>query len=157
MNPTFNKDLDLTISRVMKAPRTVVWDAWTKPEQFVQWFIPAPTRCKVVDMDLTAGGAFITQMSEDGGEFVPHINGCFLAVDYMERIVFTNSLVAGWRPAEHPFITAIITLRDHPDGTEYVAHVMHKSTADRDKHDKLGFYDGWGTVTEQLAKLVEPK
>jgi uncharacterized protein YndB with AHSA1/START domain len=52
-------------------------------------------------------------------------------------------------------MTAIITLRDHPMGTDYVAHVMHKSNADRNMHEEMGFYDGWGTVVEQLAKLVE--
>jgi uncharacterized protein YndB with AHSA1/START domain len=34
---------------------------------------------------------------------------------------------------------------------------MHKSQADRDLHEELGFYDGWGTVTEQLARLAEPR
>lgn len=73
----------------------------------------------------------------------------------LERIVFTNALVGGWRPAEQPFITAIIRLADHPLGTEYSAHVMHKSRADRDQHQELGFDDGWGTVLQQLAELVE--
>jgi uncharacterized protein YndB with AHSA1/START domain len=152
---TVNPDLDLTISRVIKAPRSVVWNAWTDPASFEQWWIPAPAKCKVVDMDLRPGGAFVTQMSEDGGPFAPHLSGCFLAVDEMERIVFTNALVGGWRPAEQPFMTAIITLRDHPLGVDYVAHVMHKDNADRNMHDELGFYDGWGTVIEQLAARVE--
>ena len=54
-------------------------------------------------------------------------------------------------------MTAIITLQDHPQGTEYVAHVMHKNEADRTMHEKMGFADGWGTVTEQLAKLAEQR
>ena len=52
-------------------------------------------------------------------------------------------------------MTALITLWDHPDGTEYVAHVMHKSNADRTRHEELGFFDGWGTVADQLATLSE--
>jgi uncharacterized protein YndB with AHSA1/START domain len=106
-------------------------------------------------MELRPGGSFETQISESGGDFMPHLRGCFLAVDDLERIVFTNSLVDGWRPAEQPFMTAIITLRDHPNGTEYLAHVMHKNNADRNMHEEMGFYDGWGTVTEQLAALAE--
>jgi uncharacterized protein YndB with AHSA1/START domain len=152
-----NPELDLTISRVIKAPRSLVWNAWTDPASFEQWWIPAPATCKVVEMDLRPGGAFVTKMSENGGAFTPHLSACFLAVDDRERLVFTNALVGGWRPAEHPFMTAIITLKDHPQGTEYHAHVMHKSNADRNMHEKLGFYDGWGTVIEQLAALVEPR
>ncbi|MGD9743133.1 MAG: SRPBCC domain-containing protein [Dongiaceae bacterium] len=52
-------------------------------------------------------------------------------------------------------MTAIITLRDHPEGTDYGALVMHKSKADRTLHEEMGFYDGWGTVIEQLAALAE--
>jgi uncharacterized protein YndB with AHSA1/START domain len=109
-------------------------------------------------MDLRPGGGFLTQMSENGTDFTPHMNACFLAVDDLERIVFSNALVGGWRPAEQHYptaMTAIITLRDHPAGTDYVAHVMHKNDADRDTHKEMGFYDDWGTVAEQLAKLVE--
>ena len=148
-------DLDLTISRIIQAPRPKVWSAWTNPSSLEKWWIPEPSRCKVVEMDLEPGGSFVTQLSENGGEFVPHIRGCFLAVDELERIVFTDSLVAGWRPAAEPFMTAVITMRDHPMGTEYFAHVMHKTRADRALHEGLGFYDGWGTVIEQLARLVE--
>jgi uncharacterized protein YndB with AHSA1/START domain len=152
---SLNPDLDLTISRIIKAPRSEVWRAWTDPASFEQWWIPAPARCKVLEMNLHPGGSFVTQISENGGDFMPHLSGCFLAIDDLERIVFTNSLVGGWRPAEQPFMTAIITLQDHPDGTDYVAHVMHKSNADRSMHEEMGFFDGWGTVAEQLAKLVE--
>ncbi|MCQ4120025.1 SRPBCC family protein [Rhodococcus tibetensis] len=155
MVPSLTNELDLTISRIIKAPRSAVWDAWTDPASFEQWWVPAPAKCRVLEMDLRPGGAFATQISEDGGEFAPHINGCFLAVDHLERIVFTNSLVAGWRPAENPFMTAIITLGDHPQGTEYVAHAMHKNNADRNLHEEMGFADGWGTVVAQLAALVE--
>jgi uncharacterized protein YndB with AHSA1/START domain len=150
-----NPELDLTISRVIKAPRTLVWNAWADPVSFAKWWIPAPTRCNVVAMDLRPGGAFVTQMSDAGGPFVPHLDACFLDIVEGERIVFTNALTGGWRPAEHGFMTALITLRDHPQGTEYVSHAMHKNRADREKHEELGFHDGWGAVVGQLAALVE--
>jgi uncharacterized protein YndB with AHSA1/START domain len=63
--------------------------------------------------------------------------------------------VAGWRPADAAFVTAVITMADHPDGTEYTATAMHRNRADRDQHEELGFHDGWGTVIRQLADLVE--
>jgi uncharacterized protein YndB with AHSA1/START domain len=106
-------------------------------------------------MDMRPGGAFVTEMSDSGGPFVPHLAACFLDVAEGERIVFTNALTEGWRPAERGFMTAVIRFSDHPDGTEYVAYAMHKNRADRDKHEEMGFHDGWGTVTAQLAALVE--
>lgn len=155
MSGTFDATRDLTISRIIKAPRAAIWRAWTDPRSFEQWWVPAPARCRVVEMAVRPGGALTTEISENGGAFAPHLSACFLAIEEGERIVFTNSLVGGWRPAEQPFMTAVITLRDHRQGTDYAAHVMHKNDADRKMHDELGFFDGWGTVIGQLARLVE--
>ena len=95
-------------------------------------------------------------MSENGADFEPHMQACFLAVDSLERIGFTTALVTGFRPAGTALrMTAILTFAEHASGTTYAAHVMHESGADRAVHDKMGFQDGWGTVIAQLAELVE--
>ena len=156
MRPVANPELDLSISRIIEAPRHRVWEAWAVASNLERWWVPAPAGCRVVELDLRPGGAFVTEIDEEGNGFAPHMNACFLDIEHGRRIVFTNALLGGWRPAENPFITAIITLEDHPDGTEYVSYVMHKDRADRDTHEELGFFDGWGTVVEQLADLVEP-
>jgi len=155
MTTSQHPELDLTVSRIIKAPRSAVWRAWADPESFEQWWVPAPEICRVREMDLRPGGSFRTEISDDGAEFGQHLSACFLAVDELERIVFTDALVAGYRPAEGSFMTAVITMKDHPDGTEYTATAMHRNGADRDKHEQLGFHEGWGTVTRQLAELVE--
>ncbi|MGG5172730.1 hypothetical protein ACQR35_11215 [Pseudarthrobacter sp. J1738] len=53
-----------------------------------------------------------------------------------------------------PFITGVFTFEDHPDGTLYTARALHKDKADRDNHLELGFFEGCGAVTEQLAELA---
>ncbi len=126
------------ISRVIKALRQAVWNAWTDPGISSTWRVPAPALCKVVELDLVPGGAFTTWISEGDGDFAPHLQRLFLDVEDRRRLVFTNALTGGWRPAEQPFMTAIITLTDHPDGTDYAAHAMHKSPADRAMHAELG-------------------
>jgi uncharacterized protein YndB with AHSA1/START domain len=154
MTPS-HPELDLTVARIIKAPRSAVWNAWAEPKNFEQWWVPEPAICRVRTMDLRAGGSFRTEISQDGIEFSAQITGCFLAIKELEHIIFTDALVAGWRPADTAFVTAVITMTDHPDGTEYTATAMHRNSADRDQHEKLGFHDGWGTVTRQLAELVE--
>ncbi|WP_417220289.1 SRPBCC family protein [Arthrobacter sp.] len=157
MNDSSANPFDLTITRIIHAPRQRVWGAWADPSTFEKWWIPAPLTCKAREMELRPGGSFRTEMSEDGVSFEPHITGCFLAVEELERIVFTDALVAGWRPADSPFVTASFTFADHAQGTLYTSTAMHRNRADRDKHEQLGFHDGWGTVINQLAKLVETR
>lgn len=152
-----NPDLDLDLERIIAAPRATVWNAWTDPSQLAQWWIPAPTRCRVEHLDLRPGGAFVTRLSDDGAEFAPHLDACFLAVDEFERIVFTNAIDSSWRPASPAPVamTATITLTDHPDGTDYRVLVRHGDPESRAQHEKLGFVEGWGTVTGPLAALAE--
>lgn len=146
---------DLEITRVIKAPPAAIWAAWTNPASFEKWWIPAPALCKVETMELRPGGSLVTLMSEGGAPFGPHMNACYLAIEPGKRIVFTNALVGGWRPAEQPFMTGVITLEPHDLGTAYSAVAMHRNPEDRNMHQELGFFDGWGAVTAQLAALVE--
>lgn len=145
---------DLEVSRVIRAPRAAVWEAWADPAHFVKWWAPAPIVTTVQEHDLRPGGGFSTTMRlEDGTEHAGQ--GCFLEVVEGERIVFTDALRAGWRPNKKPFFTAIITIEDHPEGTTYTARALHQDAADRDRHAAMGFEEGWGMCIEQLGALAE--
>ena len=54
-----NPDLDLTVQRVIRAPRAAVWAAWTDPARLERWWIPAPARCRVDRLDVRPGGALV--------------------------------------------------------------------------------------------------
>ena len=157
MTDSLHPELDLTVSRIIRAPRHAVWNAWTDPGSFEKWWVPAPAVCRVREMDLRPGGAFRTEISEEEGAFQAHITGCFLEIEEGTRIVFTDALVAGFRPSDAAFVTSVIRMSDHPDGTEYTATAMHRNVTDRDTHDRLGFSNGWGTVIRQLAELAESR
>jgi uncharacterized protein YndB with AHSA1/START domain len=152
-----NPDLDLALERVIRAPRSSVWAAWTDPARLERWWVPAPARSRVERLDVRPGGGFVTRLSDDGAAFVPHVDACFVVVDDLERIVFTNAIDSAWRPATPAPVsmTAEITFGDHPDGTDYRVVVRHGDPAARAHHEKLGFADGWGSVTAQLIALVE--
>src|SRR4051812_26757360 len=49
---TTHPELDLTVSRIIRAPRAAVWSAWTTPASFEQWWVPAPARARVERMEL---------------------------------------------------------------------------------------------------------
>ena len=144
---------DLTVSRIIRAPRSAVWKAWKEPEHFVKWWAPFPIVTISKKHEFYPGGAFDTIMRmEDGAEHGGE--GCFLEVVEHERIVFTDALQGGWRPNKESFFSAIITLEEHPEGTNYTAVALHKNDEDRQKHADMGFLDGWGTCIEQLGQLA---
>lgn len=154
---TYDPELDLTVQRIIAAPRAAVWRAWTDPDRFERWWIPAPARCRVERLEVRPGGGLLTSISEDGTTYVPQLSACFVQVEELSRIVFSNAIDADWRPAAPAPVpmTAEIILADHPRGTDYRAIVRHGDPAARTRHADLGFADGWGTVTGQLADLVE--
>ncbi|WP_336661639.1 SRPBCC domain-containing protein [Leucobacter sp. USHLN154] len=153
----FDAERDLSITRIIRAPRAIVWRAWTDPDRLARWWIPAPMTARVERLELVPGGALITSMSEGGRAFEPHMNAVFVTVEASKRIVFTNALDAQWRPASPApvAVTAEFTLTDHPEGTAYRATARHASADDRARHEELGFVDGWTMVTAALAALVE--
>ena len=149
--------LDLTLQRVIAAPPDSLWRAWTEPDRLAQWWLPAPAVARVEVLDARPGGGLVTSMSDDGAEFVPHMDAVFLVVDRGEQLVFTNAIDSAWRPAAPAPVamTAQIVFGAHPDGTDYRVTVRHGDPASCRLHEELGFHDGWGAVTDALASLVE--
>jgi uncharacterized protein YndB with AHSA1/START domain len=51
--------------------------------------------------------------------------------------------------------TAFLFLEKHGSGTKYTAIAIHKDSADRLKHEEMGFHQGWGTVLDQLVEHIK--
>lgn len=147
---------DLALRRLLPAPRAAIWRAWSEPELVAGWWIPSPLHSRVERLELSPGGSFVTSMSEDGEHWVPHTDDVFLAVEAERRIVFTNAVDAGLRPAAPApvAITAEVLLNDHAEGTDYLVIVRHADAAARALHEELGFHEGWGAVAEQLGAVA---
>lgn len=152
---TVSSDYDLEISRVLRVPRALVWQAWSDPAHLKEWWCPKPWTTEVRAFDLTPGGAFHTFMrGPDGG--TSDNPGAFLEVVPQSRLVWTSALLEHWRPAADPWMpmTAYINMSDEGEHTRYVATVLHKDKATRDQHEAMGFFDGWGTCITQLEQFA---
>jgi uncharacterized protein YndB with AHSA1/START domain/DNA-binding transcriptional ArsR family regulator len=145
---------DFTVSRHIKAPRRVLWKAWTMPEHLEKWWCPAPMTCKVMGLDPRPGGAFDILMRDPGGPEMSQ-TGAFLEIVPEERIVFTTALTDEWRPAASFLpITAIISMADENDGTRYETRVLYKDEEERQKLGDMRFEAGWSLAIDQLGELV---
>jgi uncharacterized protein YndB with AHSA1/START domain len=147
-------ELDLVLTRVVKVPRRLMWKAWTEPEHLKKWFTPAPWRTVDCELDLRPGGVFRSVMRSPEGQDFNNI-GCFLEVVKHEKLVFTDTLLPGYRPAPKPFFTAIVTFEEHDGGTRYTARALHKDGADRQRHADMGFEQGWGKAFDQLIEVTK--
>jgi uncharacterized protein YndB with AHSA1/START domain len=150
----FNPSLDLIFERVVDVPPNLVWKAWTTPEHLKQWFTPAPWKTIDAEVDLKPGGIFRTMMQSPDGQNFPNL-GCYLEVVKNEKLVWTDSLLPGFRPSPNSFFTAIILLELHGKGTKYTAIAMHKDEEGKKKHEEMGFAEGWGKALDQLVVLMK--
>ncbi|MBU0645478.1 MAG: SRPBCC family protein [Alphaproteobacteria bacterium] len=151
---TLDPKTDLSFTRTLAVPRALVWDCWTQPEHIPHFFIPAPHKVTACDIDLRVGGRFNTVFDVDGA--VMDNTGVYLELIPGEKLVFTDGYSEGWKPAPDPFMTAILTFADAPDGgTIYTATARHRSQEAAQTHKDMGFFDGWGTVADQLATYAK--
>jgi uncharacterized protein YndB with AHSA1/START domain len=145
---------ELTITRLIAAPRTNVWRCWTEPALLKQWFTPRPWTTPIVQVDLRPGGAnYVLMRGPDGSEHPNH--GVYLEVVPDERLVFTDAYTKAWEPSAKPFMTVVLTFADEGGRTRYTARVLHWTEADMQQHEKMGFRDGWGKATDQLEALAK--
>lgn len=149
--------LDLVFERVVDVPPARIWQACTTPELLMRWFCPAPWRTVDCEIDLRPGGSFRTVMASPEGEAFPMV-GCYLEIIEGEKLVWTNALAPGFRPAvpapHGPCMTAVITLEAEGKGTRYRAIALHQSEADRQAHEAMHFQEGWGKALDQLLAAV---
>ncbi len=151
--PSSIADRELVLTRIFDAPPEKVFRAWTEPELIKQWFAPQPWTTPYAETDVRPGGSNLITMRSPEGEDYPN-PGVYLEVVENERLVVTDAYTRAWEPSEQPFMTLILTFEDLGGKTRYTARVLHWSVADRERHEQMGFHEGWGQCADQLAELL---
>lgn len=149
--PTDARTLQLT--RLIRAPRMLLWRAWTEPELLMQWFCPLPWKVVRAQMDVRPGGTSLFVMRGPEGQEFPN-PGVYLQVDPGRRLVATDAFTDAWTPSERAFMVADIRFDDEAGGTRYTAQAHHWTLEAKAEHEKMGFHEGWGKATDQLEALV---
>lgn len=145
---------EMVLMRILDAPREKLFRCWTEPQLITKWFTPPPYVTTHAEIDLRVGGSSLVVMRSPEGVEIPN-RGVYLEVVPKERLVFTDAYTKAWEPSEKPFMTGTLTFEDLGGRTRYTARVTHWSAADREAHEKMGFYQGWGIATDQLLALAK--
>lgn len=145
---------ELSLTRLIDAPRDVLFRCWTEPELMKQWFVPRPWSLKHAEVDLRPGGRSLVVMADPEGNEYPN-PGVYLEVVPGERLVFTDAYTEGWQPSDKPFMTGIISFADEGGQTRYTAVARHWTEEDMKRHEEMGFHQGWGQCADQLEELAK--
>jgi uncharacterized protein YndB with AHSA1/START domain len=140
---------EITVVRVLDAPREQVWKAWTEPQQLARWWGPREWRTPAenVTIDPRPGGTMrVTSVSdEDGAEMTT--TGVFRELVEPERLVFEEASEDAW----HEGAESVMTLEDLGDGrTEMVL----RSTVYTTDELRVQAEAGMRTSLDRLAEVL---
>ena len=79
---------ELVVTRTFNASARIVFEAWTKPELFKQWWVPKSMGMSLLscEMDVRVGGKYRLEFEPDAMAFF----GTYLEVTPHSRLVWTN-------------------------------------------------------------------
>jgi uncharacterized protein YndB with AHSA1/START domain len=144
---------EITITRVLEAPRELVWSAWTEPEQLASWWGAAgwSNPLEKITMDLRPGGTFsVTSVSDaDGTEMT--VQGVYREIVEPERLVFEEPAEGSW----HEGATSMLTLEDLGDGrTEMVVTTTIHTTEDMREVAETGMKTSFDRLVEHVQRVA---
>ncbi|KQM81005.1 SRPBCC domain-containing protein [Agromyces sp. Leaf222] len=141
-----------TITRVFDAPRDLVWQAWTDPDEAAIWWHPRGiiTPRESVDLDVRPGGRYrYTMIAPDGTEYPTA--GVYREITPPERLVMT------WGSPDDPDETApvlTIELAEHGERGEQTRMTFHVLGVDGAPGDE-NVYDGWDSAFDLLVEHLD--
>jgi len=159
-------DRDFVISRVLAAPRELLWKAWTDAKHLAEWWGPHAFTNPVCEMDVRPGGAYrIVMRGPDGAEFP--IRGVFREIAEPERLVMTvdcSEHPDSWHDminpnrdrTKKPFLEMLqtVTFEEFGGKTKLTIRTRFESVSIRDAAVKIGMNEGWSQSLESLAGCV---
>ena len=121
----------IVISRVFRAPRKLVWEAFADPKQVVEWWGPDGFTTTVLEMDLRPGGKWRIVMHGPDGTNYPN-EMTITDVVPMERVEI--DLVGGKEGATLVRMHKTITWTDEDGGTRLTLKNEFESRELRDEN-----------------------
>ncbi len=148
------------IQRTFDAPITQVWEMWTDPALFKQWYGPMGMTVPVAEMDVVVGGTrkVCMEMTSPDRTMSMWFIGVYKEVSSPSRLVYTESMCdedgtiippeAMGMPEGAPDITEVIVELSEADGktTMTMVHVgVPAGTAGE---------GGWNQAIDKLAAFI---
>jgi uncharacterized protein YndB with AHSA1/START domain len=137
--------LKLVIERVINAPCTMVFKAWTDPKQMVQWWSPVDIECRSVTADLKIGGSYRIHMVSKEGDHI--------AIGTYQEIVPNKRLRFTWQWEHYAMPDSVVTVEFEDLGK--ATHLTLTQVGLPDREDADSHHHGWTTAIEKFARMIE--
>jgi uncharacterized protein YndB with AHSA1/START domain len=149
---------DLIITRMIDAPRKLVFRAWTQPEHLMRWWAPDGCSTPFCKVDLRVGGKFHFCMRMPDGLEIWGL-GIYREIVEPERIVYVDTFADAegnivppshyGMSAGHPAETVVtVTFSEHDGKTKLtLRHFVPGSFAERE-----GMQQGWSQMLDRLSE-----
>lgn len=147
---TSPSDREVVITRVVDAPRRLVFEAWTQPEHLPHWMTgPEGWSMPVCEIDLRVGGTWrFVLRGPDGQEM--ELTGVYKEVKPPEKLVSTSSWGAPW-----PETLDTLLLTERGGKTTITQTILYPSKAARDAALQTGMKEGMSVGLDRLERYLQ--
>jgi len=138
----------IVMTRIFDAPRTVVFEAWTKAEHVAQWWDPSGVPLSVCEIDLRPSGAFRWVNRGANGMEYP-FTGTYREIVVPERLVFTARTFPG-----SPESVGTLVFIEDGGKTKLAVTIGCQSIEDRNALLEMRVDVGTARTLENLAEYL---
>lgn len=140
---------EFVVTRSFNAPARLVFEAWTKPDLFKQWWVPKATGMTLLSCELDArtGGGYRLVFGHPAFEQPMNFFGRYIEVTPHARIVWTNE------ESEDGAVTTV-TFEEKGDETLVTVHDLYPSKEALDREIASGATSGMPAQLGQLEELL---
>ena len=152
LNVTLPSDREITMTRVFDAPRTLVFDAFTKPKLVQRWLLgPDGWTMPTCEIDLRVGGKwrYVWRNDAEGREFA--MSGVFREIARPDRTVHTEIYSEDPNQSEAVETT---TFKETGGKTTMTQTMLLPSKEVRDAIIATGMSEGAGRSYDRLAEML---
>jgi uncharacterized protein YndB with AHSA1/START domain len=143
---------EVTITRILDAPRDVVFKAWIDPEHLQHWWGPTGFTNPVCELDPRKGGAIRIHMRGPDGVVYP-MTGVILELVEPERLVFTSSALDKDGNALFENLNTV-TFADQGTQTKLTLQAKVQRATEQGAPYLAGMNEGWKMTIDRLEEFV---
>ena len=143
-------DRELVMTRILDAPRDLVYEAWTNPRHIAQWWGPKGFTNTIHEMEVKVGGVWRFMMHGPDGTDYPN-KVVFEEVVKAKRLVYTHGSDQDDDPNS---FHVTVTFEDQGKKTKLTMRMVLKSAAALEEAKKFGAVEGGNQTMDRLEAYL---